>query len=232
MLLFLNYIAILQFVNLVLLLRDKYKYLNSELESSTLIPQNVTSLDSRKGNYVTPIEIYASEIKSTITEVREKSISKRRKHFRNLRIIYAQLHDVAFLINSNYGISLLCAIIWVFISIISCVNFVTEMKHNDHHHYIIVTVVWSGYCMALMTMMTVSCSLAVNECNRSPVIVQKIILRDDIDGEVMKELKKMFTQFKVMKIRFSACGMYKIDLSFLCGIIGATISYLIIFTQL
>jgi hypothetical protein len=55
-----------------------------------------------------------------------------------------------------------------------------------------------------MAMMTVSCSLAVNECNRSPVIVQKIMLRYEIDSEVMKEMKKIFTQFKAMNIRFSA----------------------------
>jgi hypothetical protein len=80
--------------------------------------------------------------------------------------------------------------------------------------------------------MAVSCSLAVNECNRSPVIVQKILLHDDIDSESMKELDKMFVQFQVMKIGFSACGMFRIDLSFLCGIFGATISYLIIILQL
>jgi hypothetical protein len=120
----------------------------------------------------------------------------------------------------------------MFISIAVSANYVKEMTHSDCHHYVFLSVMWSGYCMALMTMMAVCCSLSVNECNRSPVIVQKIMLRDDIDGEVMKELENMFTQFKVMKIGFSACGMYKIDLSFLCGIIGATISYLIIFTQL
>jgi hypothetical protein len=58
------------------------------------------------------------------------------------------------------------------------------------------------------------------------------MLRNDIDSEVMRELGKMFTQFKVMKIGFSACGMFRIDLSFLCGIIGATLSYVIIFSQL
>jgi hypothetical protein len=62
--------------------------------------------------------------------------------------------------------------------------------------------------------------------------MQKIMLRDDIDAEIMKELKKMFVQFKVMKIGFSACGMFRIDLSFLCGIIGATLSYLVIVSQL
>jgi hypothetical protein len=83
-----------------------------------------------------------------------------------------------------------------------------------------------------MTVMAVSCSLAANECNRSPVIVQKIMLRDDIYAEDMKDLDKMFTQFEVMKIGFSACGMYKIDLSLLCGIFGATLSYLVIVSQL
>jgi hypothetical protein len=58
------------------------------------------------------------------------------------------------------------------------------------------------------------------------------MLRDDIDSEVTKEMKKMFTRFKVMKIEFSACGIYKMDLSFLCGILGATVSYLIVIWQL
>jgi hypothetical protein len=58
------------------------------------------------------------------------------------------------------------------------------------------------------------------------------MLRDDIDSEVMKELKKIFTQFKAMKIGFSACDMYEIDLPFLCDYIGATVSYIIIFSQL
>jgi hypothetical protein len=183
-------------------------------------------------NNMTQIKNYAVGMKASITTLRHNRISSTCKDFHNLRIIYSQLHDVASLINSTYGISLLCATFWMFISIAVSANYVMEMTHSDRHHYVFLSVVWSGYFMTLMTMMAVCCSLAVNECNRSPVIVQKIMLRDDIDGEVMKELEKMFSQFKVMKIGFSACGMYKIDLSFLCNIIGATLSYLIIFTQL
>jgi hypothetical protein len=83
-----------------------------------------------------------------------------------------------------------------------------------------------------MTFMAVSCSLAVNECNRSPVIVQKVMLREDTDSEDAKELDKMFAQFQVMKIGFSACGLFRIDLSFLFGVFGATLSYMIITLQL
>jgi hypothetical protein len=58
------------------------------------------------------------------------------------------------------------------------------------------------------------------------------MLRDDIYAEDMKDIDKMFTQFQVMKIGFSACGMFRIDLSFLCVIFGATLSYLVIVSQL
>jgi hypothetical protein len=120
----------------------------------------------------------------------------------------------------------------VVIGIISGANYIIKMKPNDIYLYVILSVVWCSLCVAMMTIMAVSCSLAVNECKRSPVIVQKIMLRDDTDSEVMKELKKMFIQFKIMKIEFSACGMYRIDLSFLCAILGATVSYLIVSLQL
>jgi hypothetical protein len=228
---FSNYIAILNFVNLVFLLRNKYKYLNSELESSTLTPCKITNMNYRNTNCMTPIENFTFETKTSITEPRENCDSSRRQHFRNLRIIYSQLHDVALLMNSTYGIPLLCATYWVIITIVSAANYAIELKRTDKL-FVLEAVLWSIFSATLMTIMAVSCSLAVNECSLSPVIVQKIILRDDISGEDMKELDKMFTQFKVMKIGFSACGMFRIDLSLLCGIFGATLSYLVIVPQL
>jgi hypothetical protein len=162
----------------------------------------------------------------------ENRINSRGKHLHNLRIIYSKLHDVALLINSTYGITLLCATFWVFIGIISGVNYVMKIKPIGNHLYIIAAVLWSIFCVVLMITVAVSCSLAVSECNRSPVIVQKLLLSDDTDREAVKELKNMFSQFKAMKIEFSAFGMYRIDLPFLCCIFGATISYLIIFLQL
>ncbi|PNF15103.1 hypothetical protein B7P43_G15986 [Cryptotermes secundus] len=228
---FLNSIAILHFVNLVLLLRNKYKYLNSELETSAHTPCYVTSMKYSDTNSMPPIENSTFETKTSITERRETCISSRRKYFRNLRIIYSQLHDVALLINSTYGFPLLCATNWVLISIVSAANYAVDLKGTDHL-YVLEAVLWSIFSLTLMTIMAVSCSLAVNECSRSPLIVQKIMLRDDIDSEVMKELEKMFTQFQAMKIGFSACGLYRIDLSLLCGIIGATLSYIVIVPQL
>jgi hypothetical protein len=228
---FINSIAILNFVNLVLLLRNKYKYLNSILETSALTPCKVTKLKYRNMYCITPIENSTFETKTSITEVRDNFMSSRRQHLRNLRIIYSQLHDVAVLINSTYALSLLCATYWVLITIISGANYAIDLKGTDHL-YVLDAVLWSIFSMSLMTVMAVSCSVAVNECSRSPVIVQKIMLRDDISEEDMKDLDKMFTQFQAMKIGFSACGMYRIDLSLLCGVFGATLSYILIVPQL
>jgi hypothetical protein len=220
---FLNCTSILHYVNLVLLVKDRYKCLNSALDSPTSLLAT---------NDLKPTENCPFGMKYLNREKGENSISSRRKHFHNLRIIYSKLHDVALLINSTYGMTLLCTTLWVFTGVISGVNYVIKMTPVDNHLYVIVAILWSSFCVAQMIVMAVSCSLAVNECNRSPIIVQKIMLRDDIDREAAKELKKMFSQFKVMKIEFSACGMYRIDLPFLCGIFGATLSYLIIVLQL
>jgi cytochrome bd-type quinol oxidase subunit 1 len=183
-------------------------------------------------NYILPIENYKSTVEPTIAELRENCISSRSQHFHKLGIIFSQLHEVALLINSTYGFSLLCGTCWVFFNITLGVNYVIEIKQTGIHTYVFATVFGCSFYVALMAIVAMSCSLAVNKCNRSPVIVQKIMLRDDIESEEMEELKKIFIQFKVMKIKFSACELYDIDLSFFCEIIGVTFSYLIIFSQL
>ncbi|PNF33526.1 hypothetical protein B7P43_G17601 [Cryptotermes secundus] len=227
---FVNCTAILHFVNLVLLLRNKYKYLNSVLESSALTPCKETISEYCNTNYVTPIDTF--RMKPSFIEQRGYRNSLRRQHFRNLRIIYSQLYDVALLMNYIYGFSLLCATVWVFCSIVPTANRIIEMKDTHFTGYILLSVLWSSFFIVLITIMAMSCSLAVNECSRSPIIVQKIMLRDDIDSEIMKELEMMFTQFKAMEIGFSACGIYRIDLQFLCGIISGTFSYVIVLIQL
>ncbi|PNF33529.1 hypothetical protein B7P43_G17602 [Cryptotermes secundus] len=225
-----NCTAILHFVNLVLQLRNKYKYLNSVLESSALSPCNHTISDYCNTNYVTPTDTIG--IKPSFNEQRGYRYYSRRQHFRNLRIIYSQLHEVALLMNYTYGFSLLCATVCTFCSIIPTANRIIEIKPTNIYSHILTAVLWSTYYFAVIGIMALSCSLAVNECSRSPVIVQKIMLRDDIDSEIMKELEMMFTQFKAMKIGFSACGMYRVDLQFLCGIISGSFSYVIVLIQL
>jgi hypothetical protein len=133
--------------------------------------------------------------------------------------------------NSTYRSSLLCSTVWEYISIISAANYLIEVNNTDSELDILPIFIISTLFLALMTIMAVSGSLAANECSLSPVIVQKVMLHNDIDSDVMKELE-MFTQFRVMKIEFSACGLYKMDLSFISGIIGATLSYLILLSQL
>jgi hypothetical protein len=227
---FLNSIVILQFVDLVLLLWNKYKCLNSVLETSSLV-SHITSLRRCSNNHMTPIEDYTFGKKVFIADFSRNTPLSRRLRFRNLRTIYSQLYDVALLINSTYGSALILTTFWVFISIISTANFVFELKNTDLYNYVLISVLWSGFCVTLVATMAVSCSLAICECNRSPIVVQKIILRVDIDGETLKELKNMFTQFQTMKIGFTACGLFSLDLSFLSGIIGITISYVLIIAQ-
>jgi hypothetical protein len=180
---------------------------------------------------VTSIEEFAFPKETSSTDLRRNIASSRCQHFRKLRRLYSQLHDIALLVNSTYGFSLLPTILWVFTTIITYENFVLELKGTNLYHFVILSVLWCSFFFSLLTAIALSCSLAVGECNHSPVIVQKIILRDDIDGEIVKELEKMFIQLRAMKIGFTACGLFNLDLPFLCGIIGVTLSYFFVTVQ-
>ncbi|PNF15080.1 hypothetical protein B7P43_G15983 [Cryptotermes secundus] len=147
---FINFIAILHFVNVVLLLRDKYTFLNSILEMSAVKPRD-KNLNDFHTNCITPIENCTFEMKYFSRDTREMNISSRRNQLHNLRIIYSRLHEVAHLINSTYGISLLCATFWLLISIIRGINYVQKFKHTDSSLYEIVAASWSddNYCSVL-----------------------------------------------------------------------------------
>jgi hypothetical protein len=191
---FVNSTGILYFANLVLLLRNKYKYLNSVLESSAFTTCDVPNLNYRNMNCVTPIDSY--RMKPSLSEVRENCNSSRRKHLRNLRIIYSQLHDVAVLINSTYGFSLLCATVLLLISNIPSANFAIELKSTKIELNILLAVLRSSFSVALMTVMAVSCSLAVNECNRSPVICRKLCYVMILTGNKWKNWRRSLVSSK------------------------------------
>jgi hypothetical protein len=137
---FLNCTAILHFMKLVLLLRNKYKYLNSVQDSTALMPCNITYLNFRNMNYMIPIEIYTSTIQPSIAEPRENCISTRRQHFHKLGITFSQLHDVAFFMNSTYGFSALSGTFCAFITINLDANYVIEIRHTGIHIYVSATV--------------------------------------------------------------------------------------------
>jgi hypothetical protein len=86
--------------------------------------------------------------------------------------------------------------------------------------------------LRLFAAVTIPCHLATDEATRSSVLIQKLLLRTDINERIMKDLDPFYTQVKSMGVTFTACGFFVLDMSLFCGIFGAICTYIIVITQL
>jgi hypothetical protein len=78
----------------------------------------------------------------------------------------------------------------------------------------------------------VVCQFAENERESSRIIVQKLLLEDSLEDDYCKELTMLSAQLRDMKIKYTACGFFTLNLPYLCSVTGLIISYVIIVAQL
>ena len=148
-------------------------------------------------------------------------------HFRSLRNVLSELNFVVSLINETYGLSVLVFTCWLLVSII-IVLFMTLFELEDGQYgslgYLI-------YTFTLLIRISSTCQTAASENDKSKLLVQKLLLQDDLKSHDITELK--FLSFQLdNKPQYSACGLFELNLSFLCSVTGVIISYIILVVQL
>jgi hypothetical protein len=148
-------------------------------------------------------------------------------HFRSLRNILCELNCVVSLINETYGISALVFTFWLFVSII-LVLFMTLFELEDGEYgslgYLI-------YTYILLIRITSTCHTTGSESDMSKLLVQTLLLQEDLKSYDITELK--FLSFQLENTpQYSACGLFELNLSFLCSVTGIMISYVILDFQL
>jgi hypothetical protein len=62
--------------------------------------------------------------------------------------------------------------------------------------------------------------LAAEEARKSSTLIQKSVLRPDVTVGAIKELMKLTAQGKKMQVKFTACGLFAGDSSYLFTVTG------------
>jgi hypothetical protein len=145
----------------------------------------------------------------------------------SLRIIYSELYDITCLINDTYGFPLLALTCWTLTAIIFFVYQALFYFENEG----IINMGYAVICFVFFFRVAHSCQAATSEVSGSGTLVQKIILETNLKHECMKEWKMFSVQLEVMKVEYTACGCFSLNLRLLCSLIGAIVSYIIIMIQ-
>jgi hypothetical protein len=106
----------------------------------------------------------------------------------------------------------------------------SQILRNDFQG--IIAIMWAVIASVFLFMISVACHETSEEAAMSVSLVHSILLDPCISSDVSKELQLFSTQITHLKIEFSVCGIFAINLPFFYSIIGVICTYVIFFCQL
>lgn len=232
-----SYLVIVKYVFLVQYYMKKHRKLNYQIRAlSDLSSHNIGTLISNGCSSNTrpnhPSEATAGAKSPSPDAMLLNRVVALKEH-------HMHLYDVSQLLNSTYGFQILLCICLLFVDHILRYNFVIDLMYKaisrkdgiatDMQEY-------SSLCLALtssaaLIFLTISCHLASEEANSSQQLVHKLLLKPDMNRDLIVQLQLFSSQVSNLKVKFTTCGFFTINASLLYGTAGVVCTYLIILHQ-
>jgi hypothetical protein len=250
---FIEVVTAAQFVNLVLLLKQKFQILNWYIVSA----ENLSEHENNSNLWETLLQIsWSRNVSSVGNEILRTDGSyqagrpynnihfcaisnpncwfqKERLRFHALRVIQDVLCDMCESVNSMYGLQILLCMVSAFVEITANISYsiVLINDKNDTYVQIIHKVVsnlwWALTHFLLLFCITGSCNAASREADRSAVLLQKLLLTD-LHPATAAEVQIFLQQVINRKVRFTAWDFFTINYTVLGSIVGAITTLLVI----
>jgi hypothetical protein len=259
---FIKLVTIMQYVNLISLLRQKFQILNNYLapaENPTQHRTNnnlwemllQTSCFSNEGIwkddalqlsafYQALNRRHNSNIMlgSTNISIQNSWLRKEKLRFRALRIIWDVLCDISSSVNFMYGLQILLCIVAAFINITSTLSYSiisinTKVSPNAKvDRDFLLPIILATIEFLLLLWIAATCSAACGEANRSVTLLQKLLLQPELQPATAAEIQLFLQQVRDRTPKFTAWGVFTINYSFLGSTVGTIATYLVILVQM
>jgi hypothetical protein len=226
-----------QYVNIVLMVKQRYqhmKHLLSEAESTNEIYTSrcmyVEDITTNKSN---KISLYATNYLENNRESHNVCT------IHDLQIIYSELYDVMRANKEGYEVLILLHVISVLTCIVPTVyyGFLTiKTAIFQHDQFYLFFRGASTFCICAFKLLTflwltVCCHKTTEEVQDIFVCIQKLLIYPNSLGWNKRELQGFIFQLKHMKVAFSICGFFTLDLQFFCGSVSVIFTYILVLNQ-
>ncbi|XP_047116148.1 putative gustatory receptor 28a [Schistocerca piceifrons] len=234
-----------QFFNLVLLLKSRYARVNQRLRSVWQRAESASFL-----NRSTPW----TDMVATTDDGRPSrrlfidTVMRQAKNVDDsgevhlLRQVHGQLFDTAGLVNEAFGLPVLSAVAAHFIHCVSLLNLILALKlqyqpipPSQVDLLMLNLMIWVVLHVSCVLAVTWCCSSAVAEARQTAVLVHKALLPNAGAGAAGAQLRDQLQLFSQQllhhRLRFTAAGVFTVDLTILLSMAGAITTYLVIYLQ-
>jgi hypothetical protein len=225
-----NTLFLFQYLNLVFIVKQRYSHLKKRLYNwKNGIVSRQIGLTKEKERCNRSHRIFDH---INITPLLDSNVGNietlKQTDIHLLRQIYSELYDITCLINDTYGVPLLVSICWILTAVLGCIF----AALNDFSAWGIPNVLCATTCSALIYKITFFCHSATNEARSVRILVPKLLLEGNCKIECVEELKVFSLQLQVMKIDYTACGFFSINLKLFTTAVSVIASYIFILVQI
>ncbi|PNF21476.1 hypothetical protein B7P43_G13504 [Cryptotermes secundus] len=231
-----NIIMVLLYINIVRLVRHRY------LNIFESLAEYVEVMDMSAVKY-TNCFIILHRGRWELPTTKRSSIQLlpgQSKQLQTLRLLYIEMYDTVQMITSHFGVPILCHILSVMVTCVlmfySAFHFIHSAITNSEG---VTTYIMSCYLIFYGIMyvtpfvwLVISCGDTAQDANRAVIHIHRAIASPYPGNDVITELEKLSNQLKDMKVEFSVCGLFVLNLPFLCTFVGGIFTYIIIMVQL
>ncbi|PNF33539.1 hypothetical protein B7P43_G17406 [Cryptotermes secundus] len=159
----------------------------------------------------------------------------------NLRSTYNLIYEATLLANSVYGISIIFALVYCFVSTVSNTYYTIldsfrnfdklENKLSNIQYYVSTHILWVIISVGKTVAVSGSCHMVEEETKALANNLQKLQLHHLIRPDVLLQLQQFSTQVAENSIHFTAFGFFSVNLSLLYAFIASSATYVIILIQ-
>jgi hypothetical protein len=225
-----NSVMIIQFVNVVMFLRHTCNCISNEVGICCDIIEDRYRYSTIR-SYPGGLSVFRSRSAKMADYLWDQ--------IHDLRIAYSRLCTVTRKANSYYGLPILLSVSWLFLSIVlvlssALFSFInssntdsTLERYGSFYHNLWYCI----YCGILITIVTMSCHLVGKETDNIMFHIQKLLLKYDLGNKIEKELNQFCCQLNYLKLEFSACGLFTLNLRFLNTFLSMSLAYFVITFQ-
>ncbi|PNF21448.1 hypothetical protein B7P43_G13503 [Cryptotermes secundus] len=234
-----NIVIVLEHVTLVRMLMHRYKYMNDRILEYSEI-EDAAEVRSHVGQYHSAsVKVFFN--RNYILPTLTNSCKKREVcSVHTLRLAYINLYDTVTLINSHFGVPVLLQIFTLMMVCVTSYYYGLHIFSNLNANIGEVTtylkpcmlILWTSLYGIPFVWMIMCCHEATQEVKRGLICVQRVTACPSTKYSSVLELQNLSHQLKHMKVEFTACGIFVLNLPLLATIIGGIFTYILIMVQL
>ena len=231
-------VIILQYINIVLMVRQRYQLLKHLLTEAAHTDDVNSSrhMDTQRLRSQSSNKIFSMATSNLESDTNFHKLYT----IRDLRLICSELCDVLHSNNKSYEVLLLFDVIAILTTnVITAYSGVITIKRTILEYgcfqlYLKVVTNLSECAFMLFTLLwlTMCCQKTTEEFNDIFICIRKLLLYPNTLGWSTSELKGFASQLKNSKFEFNVCGFFTLNLQFFCASVSAIVTYILVLNQL